>query len=166
VRTRYAAVRDVLADYGRSAFYPSLLALVGCAEMNRERVELHLAALADAFDAAKAVVTTPFFFASDIGDAARPIAIDGSRELIERGDHREAVFWIVATYARCLKILDRDAPVGMQERFDSGFRLLLGDLGIATDAGLRRRGLEVEAFLPRVQEVAEAIVAANPSITE
>ena len=35
-----------------------------------------------------------------ITPAARPIAIDGSRELIEAGAHREAVFWIVATFAR------------------------------------------------------------------
>jgi hypothetical protein len=166
VRQRYLAARELLAEYGHSDLYEPLLELLGCARMSRERAERHLAALEAAFDAAKAVVATPFFFASDISDVARPIAIDGSRELIERGDHREAVFWIVATYARCLKILDRDAPMGVRERFDPGFRLLLGDLGIATDADLRRRRLEVEAFLPRVEEVAAAIVAANPSIAD
>jgi hypothetical protein len=57
------------------------------------------------FDTAKAVIKTPFSFASDISDAAGPIAIDGSRELIERGLHREAVFWIVVTYSRCQKVL-------------------------------------------------------------
>ena len=37
---------------------------------------------------AKAVVRTPYRFAADISDSARPVAIDGSRELIERGYHR------------------------------------------------------------------------------
>jgi hypothetical protein len=74
------------------AFYPSLLELLGCARMERGQAERHLAALAAAFDAAKGVIATPFFFAADLTDAARPIAIDGSQDLIARGDHREAIF--------------------------------------------------------------------------
>jgi hypothetical protein len=101
VRTRYLAARELLADYDRLDSYETLLELLGCVHLSREQGERHLAALADAFDAAKAVITTPFSFASDISDVARPIAIDGSRELIARGDHREAVFWIVATSCRC-----------------------------------------------------------------
>ena len=56
--------------------------------MGRVRVEHHVEALSEVFDAAKVVIRTPFPFASDITDAARPIAISGSRELIERGLHR------------------------------------------------------------------------------
>jgi len=110
------------------------------------------------------VIKTPFFFASDISDLSRPIAIDGSRELIERGDQREAVFWLVATYARCLKVLDHDAPVAVQAQFMPGFRQLLADLGITSFADLQQRGEQVRGFLPQVWAVAEAIMAANPSI--
>jgi hypothetical protein len=166
VRRRYAATRELLADYGHSTFYETLLEMLGCAEMSRERVERHLAALTDAFDAAKAVVETPFFFASDISDVARPIAIDGSRELIERGYHREAVFWMVATYSRCQKVLHHDAPGELLDRFSPGYRELLADLGIASFADLQRRGEEVRGFLPRVWEVTEAIMAANPEIED
>jgi hypothetical protein len=166
VRRRYVAARDLLEEYGHLDFHEALLELLGCARMSRAQAELHLAALTDAFDAAKAVVKTPFFFASDISDIARPIAIDGSRELIERGQHREAVFWIVATYCRCQKVLHHDAPAGMKDGFDHGYRLLLGDLGITSFADLRRRGKRVNGFLPRVWEVAEAIMAANRSIED
>jgi hypothetical protein len=164
VRQRYLAARALLAEYGHSALYEPLLELLGCARMSRGRAERHLAALAEAFDAAKAVVRTRFSFASDISDVARPIAIDGSRELIARGDHREAVFWMVATYSRCQQVLARDAPAAMRDRFDPGYRRLLGDLGIASTADLRRRGEQVEEFLPRVWAVAEAIIAANREI--
>jgi len=64
--------------------------------MSAARVEQHLAALTESFDAAKALIVTPFFFAADISDIARPIAIDGSRELIAHGEHREAI-WMVVT---------------------------------------------------------------------
>lgn len=164
VRRRYVAARELLADYGHGDFCPSLLELLGCAGMGRAQVEQHLAALAEVFDAAKAVIKTPFSFASDISDRARPIAIDGSRELIERGDHREAVFWMAVTYSRCQKVLYHDAPVELQGRFCPGYRRLLGDLGVTSPAALQQRGAQVRAFLPRVQAVAEAILAANPGI--
>lgn len=164
VRRRYLAVRELLTDYGRLDVYQLLLDLLGCAQLSQARVDRHLDALAAAFDAAAAVITTPFFFASDISQPARPIAIDGSRELIARGDHREAVFWLAATYSRCLKVLDQDGPAGMREWFESGFRELLGGLGIASFADLERRGAAVEAFLPRLWTEAGAILAANPEV--
>lgn len=166
VRRRYLAARGLLEEYDRLDFYETLLELLGCAEMGRERAERHLAALAAAFDAAKVVVETPFFFASDISDVGRPVAIDGSREMLERGYHREAVFWIAATYCRCQKILHHDAPAEMKDRLTNGYRRLLEDIGIASSTDLRRRGAQVEGFLPRVWEVAEDIMAANPDIED
>ena len=164
VRRRYVAVRELLADYAHLDFYNTLLEISGCAQMSPVRVEQHLAALADVFDVARTVIKTPFFFASDISDIARPIAIDGSREMIERGNHREAIFWLVATYSRCQKVLYHDAPVEMQDRFSPGYRQLLGDLGITSFADLQQRGEQVKELLPRVWEIAEAIMAANPEV--
>jgi hypothetical protein len=166
VRRRYLAARELLAEYGHLEFYISLLAMLGCAAIARTRVEHHLAALTGAFDAAKAVVKTPFSFASDISDVARPIAIDGSRELIEQGYHREAIFWMVATYSRCQKVLYHDAPLATQEKFSPGYRELLGDFGVTSLADLQQRKDQLREFLPRVWEVAEAIMAANPEIEE
>jgi hypothetical protein len=166
VRRRYLTVRELLADYGRPELYESLLGLLGCAQMSPVRVEQHLDTLAGAFDAAAAVSQTPFFFASDISELARPIAIDGSRELIARGDHREAIFWLAATYSRCLKVLATDAPAALRERFEPGYRDLLNDLGIASLADLEQRGQQVEAFLPRLWTEAEGILAANPEIQD
>lgn len=166
VRKRYLAVRELLADYGWSDFYEPLLALLGCAEWDRARVEQHLITMTSVFDVAKTVVRSPFPFASDLTDPARPIAIEGSWELIERGDHREAVFWIVATYSRCLQVFAKDAPEALTEPFREGYRQLLGDLGIVSFADLQRRAAAVEAFLPRVWAVAEAIMAANTEIEE
>lgn len=164
VRKRYLAARELLADYGHASFYETLLELLGCAQMTQVQVERHLAPLSDAFDAACAVIKTPFFFSADISEAARPIAIDGSRELVDRGDHREAIFWIVATYARCQKVLYHDAPSDVYERHEHGFRELLGDLGIASLTDMTRRRDQVLHAIPEIWEVAEAIINANPEI--
>lgn len=166
VRRRYLAVRELLADYGHLDFYDTLLEMLGCGQMSREQVEHHLGTLTAAFDVAKEVIETPFFFASDISDIGRANAIDGGWELIERGYHREAVFWIVATYSRCQKVLHHDGPVAQYERHEHGYQQLLGDLGITSFADLQRRNEEVKALLPRVWAVAEAIIAANPDIED
>ena len=165
VRTRYLAVRELLRAYDRLDLYEPLLALLGCGELRCERAGEHLAALTEAFDAAKRVIRTPFFFAADISDVGRPVAIGGSQELIARGDHREAVFWMVATYSRCQSVFHHDAPE-LYERFDSGYRALLGDLGIASFADLQRRYDDVVRSLPQVWAVAESIMAANPDIED
>jgi hypothetical protein len=129
--------------------------------MSRARVEEHLAALTEVFDETARVLRapSPFFFASDITPEARPIAIDGSRALIERGLHREAVFWIVATYTRCLAILDHDAPPETAARYAPAFAGLTADLGIGSPAALATRAREVAAYLPRLRETAEAVMA-------
>jgi hypothetical protein len=166
VRRRYVAAQELLTDYGHLDFYESLLELLGCAQMSRARVAEHLAALSEVFDVAKTVIRTPFFFASDLSEIARPLALDGSRELVERGYHREAIFWIVATYSRCQKVLYHDAPVAMQDRFSLGYRQLLGDLGITSPADLQQRSQQVKEFLPRLWQVTEAILTANPGIED
>jgi hypothetical protein len=166
VRRRYVAARELLAEYGHLHFYETLLELLGCARMSRMRADQHLVALTAVFDVAKVVLKTPFFFASDISDLARPIALDGSRELIERGDHREAIFWMVATYSRCQKVLYQDAPVEMRDQFSPGYRRLLADLGITSFADLQQRGEQVKLFLPRLWDIAEGIMAANPEIED
>ncbi len=164
VRRRYEAVRELLGEYGQLEFYETLLELVGCAGMSRAQAEQHLAALTEVFDAAAAMIKTPFSFASDISALARPVAIDGSRDLIERGLQREAMFWVAVTYSRCQKVLAVDAPAELTQRFDSGYRQLLGDLDITSFAELQQRSQQVEAQLARVWDVAEAIMALNPRI--
>ena len=165
VRLRYLAAREVLMEYGRADLYPDMLNLLGCAHLTPQRVEHHLGELARIFDAAAAVARTPFPFSADITAAARPVAIDGSRQLIRAGLHREAVFWIVATFARCRKILAADAPPDLQRAFAPAFDALVADLGIASADDLFRRAGDVIQFLPALWETAEAILSANPEIT-
>lgn len=54
----------------------------------------------------------------------------------------------------------------LAERFDAGYRALLGDLGIFSSADLRRSADAVLGFLPTVWETAEAVIAANPAVRD
>lgn len=154
VRRRYVSVRELLAEHGRLDWHEHLLDLLGCGRLSPDRVERHLAALEEAFDAAAAVEAPSYRFATDITPEARPLAIDGSRELIARGLHREAVFWLVATYARCLA---KRSAAGAGGGYEEGFLDLLADLGAETFADRRRRGDRVLAVLPSLWQTAMAL---------
>ena len=164
VRKRYLAARTLLDEYGHAAFYPTLLGLMGAADVPREQVETHLVTLAAAFDAAGAVLTTPYQFAADMRPAARAVAIDGSRELIREGNAREALFWMTAVYARGMHVLTVDGTPELLTEHAAGYQRLLADLGIHGAGELERGAARIEAALPDVWTVAEAIMAANPQI--
>lgn len=163
VRRRYVAARDLLADYGLLDFYPPLLDLLGCEHLRREQVTAHLPSLETAFDDAARVVRSSYPFAADLSKQGRAVAIDGSRELSESGCHREAVFWMVATYSRCQQVFE-DAPGEMQAHHTPGYRALLALLGITAADDLVQRREQASAFLPRLQVMAEAVLDANPDI--
>jgi hypothetical protein len=160
VRRRYVAVRELLAERGRLDLYELLLELLGCAAMRRAQVEHHLAALAEVYDSATSAIRSPFPFAADVSALTRPIAIDGSRDLIERGLHREAVFWLVVTHGRCQEVLAVDAP-WEAARFTPACRDLLADLGVASFAGRRQRAEQVKALLPQIWAVVDEIIASQ-----
>ncbi|MFF4830296.1 hypothetical protein [Streptomyces sp. NPDC001315] len=164
VRLRYLAAREVLTDYGRLGLYPELLDLLGCRNLPARRIQHHLRELTKAFDAAAEVAKTPFFFSSDITPPARPIAIDGSQDLIDRGDHHEAVFWIIATFARCHTVLAADAPE-LHHALAPAFQAAVTDLGISSTEDLLHRAEAVTRFLPRLWQTAEDIMASNPDIS-
>ena len=99
---------------------------------------------------------------------ARRIAIEGSRTLIERGQHREAVFWMAVTWSRCQQVFERDATgesyAQVREWSQLGYQSFLSDLGITSLEDIQQRREQVRALLPRVWAVAETIVPVNPDV--
>ena len=158
VRLRYLNVKKLLRTYDLDHVYEELLDFLGCRELSSDRISSHLNQLETTFDAAVSIAKTPLFFSSDITKEARSIAIDGSCELIKAGSHREAVFWMVATYARCHQIFALDAPKLLHM---PGFNSLLADLGITSTDDLDKRVAEIREYLPNLKKYAEAIMSQN-----
>jgi hypothetical protein len=166
VRRMFAASRDVLGRYGYLSLHESVLGILGSEHMSREQVESFLKSCTEVFDVAKDIVKTPFFGASTISDFAGSVAIDGSRELITSGYHREAVFWIAVIHTWCQKALYNDASTEVQQRFMPSYQHLLRDLGVTSFDDLQHRNEQTEELFPEVWKVAEAIIAANPEIMD
>jgi hypothetical protein len=162
VRLRYRAAREVLHAHDRHGTYRRLLELLGCADVDAPTVRRHVDVLAELFDEAAALARTPFPFSADITRDARPVAVGGSRQLVEDGDHREAVFWVVATAARCQQILAADAPGPLRRAGESRFRDTVADLlGLHDPAGLLHRREQVHALLPELLATAGELIGAR-----
>jgi hypothetical protein len=157
VRLRYLRAREALAAYGLAPAYPVLLQQLGCVDTEPGQVAARLPALAAAFDAAADCGPTGLFFASALTAAARPVAVAGAAALVERGDHREAVFWLVATFSRCLQVLAAaGAPTAPHLE---AFRATVADLlGLRSPADLLERHADVRATLPWLDRLAEEIL--------
>jgi len=158
VRKRYVSLKQLLATHNASTLYEQILELSGFAALTPQAVAAHLHSLTAAFDAAAAHIRTPYRFAADISEVGRPIAIDGSEALLQAGLHREAMFWITATWCRCRHVLTQDAPPHIQVQHDAGFRDLLQELRIDS---ARRRAQSKRALtriLPKVRRTAEMII--------
>lgn len=164
VRRRYETVRELLAEHDRLDLHERLLEVLGCRQLDRTTVERHLGTVTRLFDAASPVRADAYRFFSDISAAARPISIDGSRDMIGRGLHREAVFWLVVTGSRALQKLQHGVGPAAAAPFEGGFVDLLADLGISSyDDMLARRDAAL-ILLPDVWDAAQEIMNATPEI--
>jgi hypothetical protein len=166
VRLRYQAVRHVLEDYGMPEIHEDLLLHLCPSELGADQAEQMVADLAHVFDVAAAAARSRFPFSADITAHGRPVAVDGARRLIAAGEHREAVFWIIATYARCQRILDTDGSDADRQACSVRFSSALSKVGIGSGADLAARAEAVARSLPALFRVAERIMATNPKIID
>lgn len=159
VRKRYTAARTVLETYGLTDFYPPLTRLLTGDDFNALSLPDHLHELETTFDLAANTrgPSAHYPFRSDISFSSRPVALGGSRALIESAYPMEAVFWMAATFARCHAILSMDAPALHQERLPK-FQAFMASLGITGTGAMVRRNEALLAFLPEVERIADAII--------
>lgn len=160
VRRRYAAVRSLLADCGRDDCYPDLLEQLGAQAVDRDTASHHLDRLERVFDAAAEAEPLAAPFAADVTAAARPVAIEGSRAMIAQGDHREAVFWLVVSFARCEQVLAAGADPEHAAKASRDLAACVGDLtGLRGADDLQERLAALPGHRARVDRLAEQLMA-------
>lgn len=154
VRLRYLKLRPVLLEHGYEKLYEKLLAILGCDHFTVEQSQCHLETLAETFDTAcRYAPETHFPFSNDISPYARAVVIGGSEQLIRQGDHREAVFWMAATFVRCHLIL-REMDESEHQRLFPQMLRLLADLGADSNEKIAAKIEEVHRILPELQTAA------------
>lgn len=153
------AFTDLMLSLRQKAISERRLELLGSARLGRNDVEGLFAAATMAYDRAVEVWRTPLPFGEwDLCPDARPHMIDGARDLIDRGYHREAVFWIFYTHWLAHTALVNDAPEECARIFHEPYQRLLEAMGIGSPEGLRKKAALAEELLGLVMTLAEQII--------
>jgi len=166
VRKCLVVFGELLMAQGKRSLHESLLTLLGSVGMNQGQVESHLQECISAYDRAIEVISTPFWGDFDVNDQMRPIAVDGSWELIDSGYHREAVFWILSVHTVAQMAIQNDAPEGEKAQFMHRYERVLGELGMGSSADLQHRAELGRSILNDIMKVAEEIMASNSEIKD
>jgi len=148
VRKCLVLTQELLQTQGRLELHEAVLQVWGCAHFERSDVECCLEECITAFNKAVQVIRTPFY---GIHRDVYPYLVEGSREMIDVGYHREAMFWIMLMHSLSNRAIQRDASE--EERRSSQARLdqVLNRLGLGTVDERRSR-------LQLVQSVKEEVV--------
>lgn len=163
VRKRYLRCRQLLDQTPAAPpdLYERLLAALGCAAVTADQVRGHLEGLADSLRVTADHARTVFPFSSDLRTDTWHIALDGSSELVEAGWPREAVWWVLATAARCVTVLRADAPPEVAAVHEQRLAEAAADLiGFGFGAAPGRAG-DVLALLPEVDALVDRLVVSR-----
>jgi hypothetical protein len=155
----------LMKNHGKPALHESLLQFFGSNSMDREDVEMYLEDLSTTFDRAVEIIQSPSL-GDFVNNAARPVVIDASCELVKDGFHREAMFWIAMMRAICQVTIQQDALEDEQTLYAEQYVKRLAELGLRSRDDLHRRAEDGKRLLDEVMQVADQIVETNEKIIQ
>lgn len=158
VRKRLPKARDVLWECGFGEFAGKLEAALGCVGLTAQQLLPHMDALDRAYYLAMNTSgpSEDYAFRSDIRPEARATAIDGTRELLLGENPSDAVFWMMATFARCMTVLRMD-DLRTYERCLPDMQAFALALGVADEAAIAQRQRLAQETLAEAMEIAQTI---------
>ena len=163
VRACFGELRDTLLRYGRGDAYESILEVLGFQGLGRAQVVALFDACCRALAAAGEVLATPFFGSRVLQPSAHEIAVGAARSLLQKGDHRGALFPILWLHTMCIKVLATDGTAALHAQHAAAYRELLEALGIGSRAALAARVDRLYDFLPQLRRESQAVLEAKPN---
>jgi hypothetical protein len=128
-RRTLALLGELLDAERRPDLHESSLTLFGSAHMSRADVQAMLDRSVIAFNRSVEVYKTPTPFGFTIRPHLRPYLSEATQEMIDEGNHREAMFWISALAGESYLVLQNDAPDAEKPRFAAELQAMYSVLG-------------------------------------
>jgi hypothetical protein len=160
-RRTLALLCELLEAHGRADLHEAALIVMGCAHMSHAGIQAMLEQSVIAFDRAVEVYQTPIPFSFAIRAHLRPYYLEGTLEMIDEGNHREAVFWISCLDTAYL-VLQNDAPDAEKPAFTAQLQAMYAALGYTSAAAWAERVDTAERLAPEIYRIADTLVALHP----
>ncbi len=153
---------DLLQEQGRPDLQDMALAVMGSAWMDREQVEAMLDRFDAAFDRAAQVYRTPIPYGFALRPYVRPYQVEGARELIAEGSHREAVYWITCMDTAYLALAN-DASDAEKPLFAAELQAIYAKLGLTSADMWDERVAEAERLAREIYPIADMLASGTSS---
>jgi hypothetical protein len=160
-RRTLALLRELLEAQGRLDLHEAALTIMGCAHLSRADVQTMQDQCAIAFDRAVEVYRTPTPYGFVMRPHLRPYHVEGAQEMIDEGNHREAMFWITCLDTAYI-VLQNDAPAAEKPVFAAQFRAMHAALGYTSAQTWAERVDAAELLAQEIYRIADALVALHP----
>lgn len=138
-RTSFVRARSILDGWNRADLYVDLLSFAGSLDLDNESINEQANRFVKTFDYAATVVHTEFPAVDFIDPLVRDMLADGVVELIESGNAKEAVPFILNKHGAAMAAVENDAPPSEQHAWCILYLSTLTELGLVDLAGLRRK---------------------------
>ncbi len=160
-RRTLALLRELLEARGRLDLHEAALTLLGCAHLSRADVQAMQDQSVIAFDRAVEVYRTPTPYGFTMRPHLRPYYVEGTQEMIDEGNHREAVFWSTCLDTAYI-VLQNDAPAAEKPVFAEQFRAMHAVLGYTSAETWTERVDAAGRLAQEIYHIADALVALHP----
>ncbi|HKP53266.1 MAG TPA: hypothetical protein VJ183_11515 [Chloroflexia bacterium] len=161
-RRTLTLLRELLEAQGRPDLNEAALTLFGSAHMSRADVQAMLDQSVIAFDRSVEVYQTPTPFGFTIRPHLRPYLAEATQEMIDEGNHREAMFWIMALAGESYLVLHNDAPDAEKPEFAAQLLEMHAALGYTSTEAWAERLDAAERLAEEIYCIADALVALHP----
>ncbi|MBC8229903.1 hypothetical protein H8E77_10185 [bacterium] len=149
---------------GKSELHEEILRLLGCVHMDRGQVESYLQECVTAFDRAVEVKRTPFSGSYNVDSCVRPYLVEGALEMINEGNHREAMFWIWI-FHYCVNVaIQNDGSEEEKPQYQAGYDDFLSGLGLHAPNDWQSRLQLARNVAEQFFEFADEVVENHPDI--
>ena len=160
-RCTLVMLRELLEACGRLDLHEAALTLMGCAHLSRADVQTMQDQSVIAFDRAVEVYRTPTPYGFTMRPHLRPYYVEGTQEMIDEGNHREAVFWITCLDTAYI-VLQNDAPAAEKPVFAAQFCAMHTVLGCTSAETWTERVDAAGRLAQEIYRIADALVALHP----
>lgn len=161
-RRTLTLLRELLEAQRRPDLNELALAVMGSQHMSRAEVQSILDLSVVAFDRAVEVYHTPTPYGFTIRAFLRPYLTEATREMIAEGNHREAMFWLMALDSESYLVLQNDAPDAEKLPFASQLQAMYATLGYIPAAIWAAHIDAAERLAPQIYDIADALAALYP----
>ncbi len=161
-RRTLSLLGDLLDEQGRPDLHEAAVTLWGSAHLSRADVQAMLDQSVVAFDRSVEVYQTPTPYGFTIRAHLRPYLAEATQELIDEGNHREAMFWIMTLATESYLVLQNDAPDAEKPVFAAQLQAMLDALGYTSAETWAERVAAAERLAQEIYPIADALVALHP----